>query len=367
MPTITPNGLAVLASITSDRAAQWVRNDAETALRSGPSSDASMFTMLPQWSLLKQIGSRPDWLLVQYSGDGDTRQPGPGWVQASDVGGVGTPPVWLTSAQATTVWSASDGSARHTIDVPPSTLMEVTGANSIQGTRVHVDLPGDGQSVPPSEGWVDGDAITRAAPPSYTQIPWAFPDDLKADVRISVPYRSQLDGSDYASANCGPTVLGMALQSFGLNMAPGDLRSQVLTSENFDPDNTDAGSYIWALANVAQQYGLVTHGLYDDDGSVHQWTTDEIRASVQHGQPVIVQVLYRALPGREDSAYYQDHFIIVTGLVGNRFLYNDPIGGAVAREAPGFDRDMTADQLLRAMHASDTPYAYSAFSISRRQ
>src|SRR5262249_46407019 len=147
------------------------------------------------------------------------------------------------------------------LDVPPATLMEVTSTDYLQGTRVHVRLPGNGRTVPPAEGWVDGDMIARAAPPSARDLPRGYPLDLRADVRLNVPYRTQLDGSDYASANCGPTVLGMALEAFGLNLPPPDLRGQVLNSENFDPSDTDAGSYIWALADVAHEEGLQAHGL----------------------------------------------------------------------------------------------------------
>jgi hypothetical protein len=116
---------------------------------------------------------------------------------------------------------------------------------------------------------------------------------------------------------------------------------------------------------VADAYGLHADGLYDGDGSLHHWTTDEIRARVQRGEPVIVQVVYRGLPGRQDSGYYGDHYIIITGLLGDQFLYNDPIGGTQAHEAPGYDRLITAAQLQRAMRASDTPYAFSAFGLSR--
>jgi hypothetical protein len=365
VPTLSTGGLSVLASIQSDRTAQWVRNDTETPLRSGPKPDASVFTTLPQWTLLKQIGTQPDWMMVQYSGDGDTRQAGPGWVKASDVGAVDPPSVWLTTARAGTLWSAPDTSGQYEASLPTSTLMEVIGANFIQGTRVHVRLPGDGRSVTPSEGWIDGDAIGRTASPALRDLPRAYPDDLHADVRINVPYRTQLDGSDFAGANCGPTVLGMALESFGLNEAPPDLRGQVLSSENFSADDTDAGSYIWALADVARGYGVNPQGLYDSDGAFHHWTLDEIRASVRRGQPVIVQVVYRGLPGREDSGYYGDHYVIITGLLGDRFLYNDPIGGRVANESPGYDRLMTSAELDRAMHASDTEYAFSAFGLAR--
>jgi hypothetical protein len=158
----------------------------------------------------------------------------------------------------------------------------------------------------------------------------------------------------------------MALESFGLNLAPPDLRGEVLNAEAFDPTDTDAGAFIWALAQVAQSYGLRAHGLYEgDDEALHRWTVDEIRDSVRQNHPVIVQVVYRGLPGREDSAYYGDHYVIITGLLANDFLYNDPIGGPSAHEAPGYDRLITPAQLRHAMRASDTGYAYSAFGLGR--
>jgi hypothetical protein len=364
VPTLSANGVSVLNAIRADRTTQWVRNHTETPLHSGPSDDASVFTRLPQWTLLRQIDSRPDWLMVQYSGDGDTRQSGPGWVRSSDVGAVDAPTVWLSTARAGTLWSASDTSGARLLDVPPTTLMEVIETD-FRGPRIHVRLPGDGRSVPPAEGWVDGDAIARTPTPSLRDLPRAYPEDLKADVRVNVPYRTQLDGSDYATANCGPTVLGMALESFGVNLAPPDLRGQVLNSENFDPGDTDAGSYIWALADVARTDGVQPRGLYDADGTYHHWTTDEIRTSLLNKQPVIVQVVYRGLPGREDSGYYGDHYIIITGLLGDQFIYNDPIGGPEAHEFPGYDRLMNATQLQHAMRASDTPYAFAGFALSR--
>ena len=99
-----------------------------------------------------------------------------------------------------------------------------------------------------------------------------------------MPYRTQLDGSDYESANCGPTTLGMALEAFGVDIAPPTLRNEVLESEDFNPDDVDAGSFIWALARVAQSRGLRTYGLYESDGeTLHHWSVDEVRANVRAG------------------------------------------------------------------------------------
>ncbi|HEV7664207.1 MAG TPA: hypothetical protein VGQ62_11775, partial [Chloroflexota bacterium] len=143
--TLSPTGQALIAAVQSDRTAQWVKNHTETALRSGPDDGSVVFTQLPQWSTLKQIESRPNWLLVQYGGDGATRQAGPGWVKASEVGAVDAPVVWLSSAARGTVWSAADATAKRVVDMPATVMMEVIGPNATAGTRVHVQLPGDGR------------------------------------------------------------------------------------------------------------------------------------------------------------------------------------------------------------------------------
>jgi hypothetical protein len=144
------------------------------------------------------------------------------------------------------------------------------------------------------------------------------------------------------------------------------LRGDVLVSGELDPDDDEAGTWIWALARVAERNGVRVHGLYEADGTTyHRWSIDEIRANVRAGRPVIAQVVYRGLPGREESSYYGDHYVIITGLIGDDFLYNDPIGGPDADEPPGWDRRMTAAQLRRAMRASDAPYAFTAFALGR--
>jgi len=86
----------MLASIKSDRTSQWVKNHTETPLHSGPTEDSQVFTRLPQWSLLKQVDSKPDWLFSVQRRRRNAAA-GPGWVKASDVGAVDAPTVWLTS------------------------------------------------------------------------------------------------------------------------------------------------------------------------------------------------------------------------------------------------------------------------------
>jgi hypothetical protein len=358
-------GHALLAALRADLAASWLRNHRESDLRAGPADQAASFNTLPQWSILKLLETRGDWMLVFYEGDGQTRQPGPGWVRAADVGAVGPPPGWIEGRQPAGLWSAADASAKRLRDLPPRTRMELDGPESIQGARVRVRFPGDGRGVPPGQGWVDAEDVGRMRAPSAEDLPWAYPAVLAADTRIPVPYRTQLDGSDYASANCGPTSLGMALELFGISVHPGILRAQVLEAQETEWDD-DAGSFIWALAGVAQQHGLKTFGLYELDWStLRRWSIDDVRQEVRRGHPVILQVRYRALPRRANADYEGDHYIVVTGLLGDSFLYNDPIGGTPEHHGPGYDRVMTAAELRRAMNASDETYAYTGFALSR--
>ena len=48
---------------------------------------------------------------------------------------------------------------------------------------------------------------------------------------LPVPYRSQLDGSAYAQANCGPTALAMVLAYYGIDDSLWSLRVQGLGHE----------------------------------------------------------------------------------------------------------------------------------------
>jgi hypothetical protein len=76
---------------------------------------------------------------------------------------------------------------------------------------------------------------------------------------------------------------------------------------------------------------------------------------------VIVQVRYRSLPGRGGVYYFGDHYILVTGVVGDGFLYNDPID----IDGLGWDRAISGAALRVAMNASDQRYAYAAVAVGR--
>jgi hypothetical protein len=121
------------------------------------------------------------------------------------------------------------------------------------------------------------------------------------------------------------------------------------------------GTLITALAQVVQQNGLSALDLRDDAGALRRWSLDDIRAHIQQGHPVIVQVRYRSLPGRGGVYYFGDHYILVTGVAGDGFLYNDPIDF----DGLGWDRVISSAALRVAMNASDQRYAYTAVAVGR--
>jgi hypothetical protein len=113
---------------------------------------------------------------------------------------------------------------------------------------------------------------------------------------IKVPYRSQIDGSPYADANCGPTVVNMVLESFGIRVSQPQVRREVLSFQPLE-DCDDCGTYIQSLAAVFSHRGLRVHNLRaDDPEQFHPWTLDEIRSELRAGRPVIAQVFYRRSP-----------------------------------------------------------------------
>jgi hypothetical protein len=130
----------------------------------------------------------------------------------------------------------------------------------------------------------------------------------------------------------------------------------------------EAGSFIENLAAITGRYGLRARGLFPPTAGagrakpgknvLRRWTLAELRHALEAGQPVVPQVRYRGLPGHEQSDYWGDHFVVVTGYQGDTFVYHDPVD----RYDPGADRLVPASQLEAAWRSSEFPYA--AFAVS---
>jgi LysM repeat protein len=261
---------------------------------------------------------------------------------------------WVRTGAPNALYSGPGLNARRYVSLPSDIPLERTG--DLAGRRIPVRDPGDGRSRQAMSGWIDVDALEPTRAPAPRELPRAYPADTRMDIAHNfVPYRGQLDGSAYAEANCGPTSIGMVLESFGINLPLSRLRADTLDAQQMWGNGT--GTLMTALAEVVEDHGLRVYDLRRE-GELHRWTLDDLRAQLRLRRPVVVQTRYRALPGREGSYYAGDHYIVVTGVLDDGFLYNDPIDF----DGPGWDRVISGDRLDRAMDASDTRFAHAAFA-----
>jgi hypothetical protein len=191
--------------------------------------------------------------------------------------------------------------------------------------------------------WV-GSAMLLLAPvtPAHAD-PWY----RQALVRQSIepPYRTQLDDSIYARSDCGPATLGMALADYGINEDSLHLRELTHTYQGTWPA-VRVGTSLQYMARVAEDFGLLTHGLYDNPDTFHQWTADDIAAQLASGRLVIPLVRFGRLPGHEDTGVRWGHYILLYAVQDDGFVYQDP---AVRPIEAGRARWISQDQLEAAM------------------
>ena len=174
-----------------------------------------------------------------------------------------------------------------------------------------------------------------------------------------MPFITQLDGTLYSGVNCGPASTAMVLAAFGIRSAPANVRDYVnYISGSY---GSEQGTSLDALGRVLREAGLETARLYN--GGVYQrWSTDLLREEVLAGHPVITLVKYRALPGHTASLSDWDHYIVISGLAGNDFVYND----AAYSSAAGYGLLISPDDLQRAWDYSSVPRHGMAVSYAGR-
>jgi hypothetical protein len=176
---------------------------------------------------------------------------------------------------------------------------------------------------------------------------------------LGVPSRSQYDGTPYAAANCGPSALGMILEAYGLWMSTADLRDYANYLQGTYGYND--GIALDHLAEIGKRANLKPFELYDGRG-YRRWTIEDVRATVLDGYPVIALTTYRLLPGNAYFGGNINHYIVISGLLGDDFLYNDSsFGGAGGRGLV-----ITAEQLELAWATADIPRHAVAFALGER-
>lgn len=142
--------------------------------------------------------------------------------------------------------------------------------------------------------------------------------------RLDIPFRTQKDGGRWQNSNCGPAVLGMILDAYGITgHATDDLRFRAHRYQGTVGMRT--GTALEHIAHVAEDFGVRTVGLYDPDGRFHTWSVDEIRDQIRRGNPVMMLVRLYLLPGREGTGVRWGHYILLTGVVGDEFIYSDSL------------------------------------------
>jgi hypothetical protein len=334
----------------------WAVARQDVTLVKAPDGDAPEVSILPTDGYVKVLRTQGEWAEIAYGGERDLASPAVAWARRVDFAALPTSPRWVRAFEEAKIWPSADARTPSVASLPRWSWLELTGEE--RAGRFAVRYPGDGRRVGPGSGWIDAATIVPVRPPDVAEIPWGYPATLDSNaVRIGVPYRTQLDDTPWASANCGPTALTMGLEYLGQRVTSARVRRVVLDAQDVHGD--DAGTYVWALAAAADRLGARAVGL-SDDGGQHRWTTDDVHRHLEKGEPVILQVAYRALPGRERAPYGGDHYVIVTGLVADGFLYNDPVDS----DGLGYDRVMTTAELDRAMNATDRRFAHAGFALA---
>lgn len=175
--------------------------------------------------------------------------------------------------------------------------------------------------------------------------------------RLDVPFRTQKDGGPWQTSNCGPAALGMVLDGFGITgQATDDLRFRSHTYQGTVGMRT--GTALQHIAHVAEDFGVPTTGLYDAPDVFHHWTLDDIRGQLRRGRPVMPLVRLYLLPGYEGVGTRWGHYIVLTGISGDDFFYNDPLKPDAAS---GAGRRISAGQLEQAIENSHIPGQAVAF------
>lgn len=163
---------------------------------------------------------------------------------------------------------------------------------------------------------------------------------------LGVPFKTQIDGTSFSLVNCGPASLSMVLIAFGLDVDPPSVRDYLnYKVGNYD---TEQGTSLYSLAQIAKEAGLNTFGT---SSGLVGWTVNAVRDQLRAGHPVITLTKYRRLPGHFGSVTEFDHYIVLTGLAGDDFVYND----AAYSTEYGYNLLISPAQLERAWADSSVP------------
>ena len=201
-----------------------------------------------------------------------------------------------------------------------------------------------------------------ASEPTSSDHVYQLPDSLPRSASISplsVPYLSQLVAGDpYSNSNCGPAVLAMTFAYYGLPVSISEARQDI--NDYMGIWHYENGSSWLSMRWAAQINGLETYGLLDEDWLYVKWSLFDLVTESSQGNPSILLVRYRELPGHENATWWGDHYIVFLGLddYGN-VIYHDPaFHGEV-----GAWLTMSQEQLMRAWNNTSVGLIRTAMSL----
>lgn len=175
--------------------------------------------------------------------------------------------------------------------------------------------------------------------------------------RLVIPHRTQKDGGRWQVSNCGPAALGMVLDGFGIvGQTTDDLRYRSHTYQGTVGMRT--GTALQHIAQVAEDFGIPTFGLYGEGDRFRAWSLDDVREQLRLGRPVMPLVRLNLLPGNEEKLPRWNHYILLTGLTEDGFFYSDSLQTDPIVGSAGL---IAASQLERAMRLSNIPDHALAF------
>jgi len=352
---------ASAAGTAVDPTSPWAKTARETSIWSGWDAKALEFAKIAANLPVQVIEINGTRSHVYFPGDNKGHKAGDVWIDKADLTDMPWPR-WARARGATVLRSSPDVSADEMVQLTRGNYVEI---GETQGRWAKAFFLTDRQAGEWAMGWVDGLDLmlpTRGDQNDMSSYLLTRASLLTTapDVWISVPYRSQLDGSAYAEANCGPTSVAMALDALGKRETLDSLRAAALKLQDINRCD-DCGTYIQHLAKVAESRGASTFGLRDNPDTFHSWTLDDVRQQIREQRVVIPQVQYNQLPGRMRSPYGGDHYIVLVGIEGTSFIYNDPVDS----DGRGYGRLITADQLEKAMSNAHGEFARAAFAVGK--
>ncbi len=157
---------------------------------------------------------------------------------------------------------------------------------------------------------------------------------------LGVPWRGRTPGQPISAAALETTTLSMLqLNVFGRADVP--TLTDAAASDNLD-----------ALSEAAWDAGLLA---LPGDASV--WTTSELRRHLSLGQPVVVFVGSRGLPGHPPGEDIGEQPLVLIGTTETGFVYSDPTFAS----SLGYGLQLSETDLLTAWDAATRPRQALAF------